>query len=61
MGELLRDVLSDDRGQAIAEYAMILALISIVAIAALNSAGKHSSKGASGTIVGGQEDFGWLT
>jgi pilus assembly protein Flp/PilA len=39
----LRRLLSDDRGQGLVEYALIVALVSIVAIAALKFLGGKAS------------------
>jgi pilus assembly protein Flp/PilA len=39
----LRRLLSDDRGQGLVEYALIIALVSIVAIAALKFLGGKAS------------------
>lgn len=39
----LRSLLRDDRGQGLVEYALIIALVSIVAIAALRYLGSKAS------------------
>jgi pilus assembly protein Flp/PilA len=44
---MFRNFVADDRGQGLVEYALIIALVSIVAIAALNFLGKKASNSLS--------------
>ena len=48
---MVRDLvkfLSDDSGQGIVEYALIIAMVSVVAVAALNFLGKKASNTLNG-------------
>ncbi len=42
---MIASFLKDDAGQGLTEYALIIALVSIIAIAALNTLGNKSSNG----------------